>query len=60
VQELADLGSRRYRKECAWPSGVSGGDNPGLLLGLAGTGYFYLRLSDPDAVPTILLPGSRP
>jgi lantibiotic modifying enzyme len=55
VRELADVGIKRFRAECAWPSGVSGGDNPGLLLGLAGTGYFYLRLANPDAVPTVLL-----
>jgi lantibiotic modifying enzyme len=41
----------------SWPCGVSRGSHPSLMLGLAGIGYFFLRLADP-AVPTILLPGS--
>ncbi len=41
-----------------WPCGVNGGGvNPSLLLGLAGIGYFYLRLYDPGAFPTVLIPG---
>ena len=39
-----------------WPGGVtSGGDNPALMLGTAGTGYFFLRLADPDGVPPVLI-----
>lgn len=38
-----------------WPCGVpAGGETPGLMLGLAGIGWFYLRLYDP-AVPSVLL-----
>ena len=59
IHDLADAGSKRFRAHNAWPSGVSRGDNPGLLLGLAGTGYFYLRLSDPGGIPTVLLPSHR-
>jgi hypothetical protein len=29
-----------------WPCGISGGQTPNLMLGLAGIGYFYLRLYD--------------
>jgi hypothetical protein len=37
-----------------WPSGVTGGgETPSLMLGLAGTGYFYLRMYSPD-VPSVL------
>ena len=36
-----------------WPCG-NGGQTPGLMVGLAGIGHFYLRLHDP-AVPSILL-----
>lgn len=47
-----------------WPSGVPGaGEAPGLMLGQAGTGYFYLRVADPAATPSILLvtpPRARP
>ena len=39
-----------------WPCGVhGGGETPGLLLGLAGIGHFYLRLHDPAAVPPVLI-----
>lgn len=39
-----------------WPGGVPGAiEAPGLMLGYAGTGYFYLRICDPAAVPSILL-----
>jgi lantibiotic modifying enzyme len=39
-----------------WPCGVvSGGETPGLLLGTAGIGHFYLRLHDSRAVPSVLL-----
>lgn len=38
-----------------WPGGViGGGDDPSLMLGDAGIGYFYLRLADPT-VPSVLL-----
>lgn len=38
-----------------WPCGVNGGgETPGLLLGLAGIGWFYLRMHDPS-VPSVLL-----
>lgn len=40
-----------------WPCGVmGGGETPGLFLGLAGIGYFYLRLHQPDSVPPITIP----
>ncbi len=39
-----------------WPCGVlSGGESPNLMLGTAGIGYFYLRLYDSAAVPSVLL-----
>lgn len=42
----------------AWPCGFNTeGYTPGLMLGWAGTGYFYLRLYDPERTPSILLPG---
>jgi lantibiotic modifying enzyme len=40
-----------------WPSGTTDAKpTPGLMMGAAGTGYFYLRLSDPARFGTILLP----
>lgn len=42
-----------------WSCGVMGaGETPNLLLGLAGIGYFFLRLYDSAQVRTVLLPGS--
>ena len=39
-----------------WPPGVNGGsDNPSLMLGSAGVGWFFLRLADPASVPSVLL-----
>jgi type 2 lantibiotic biosynthesis protein LanM len=44
------------RKDLPWPCGVPGGnETPNLLLGLAGIGYFYLRLYDPVTVPSVLI-----
>jgi type 2 lantibiotic biosynthesis protein LanM len=53
------------RNDLPWPCGVpGGGETPNLMLGLAGIGYFYLRLYDPAAIPSILLirptPRSQP
>jgi lantibiotic biosynthesis protein len=38
-----------------WPCGIPYGEPPGLMLGLAGIGYYYLRLYDPGRVPSILI-----
>jgi lantibiotic modifying enzyme len=42
----------------AWPSGVTRGPNPTLMLGSAGVGYFLLRVVD-RAIPSVLLPTVR-
>ena len=58
------LGYELYEKtQTDWPSGVNdptGKTNgmeptPGLMLGSAGTGYFYLRLAYPKALDSLLL-----
>jgi lantibiotic modifying enzyme len=38
-----------------WPCGIPTGETPDLLVGLAGIGYFYLRLHDPKKIPSILI-----
>jgi len=44
------------RQNRPWPCGVEGaGETPALMLGSAGIGYYYLRLHDPDAVPSVLI-----
>jgi type 2 lantibiotic biosynthesis protein LanM len=59
VTRVADEAMQKYRfAHNAWPCGVlNGGENPGLMLGLAGIGYFYLRLFDRSKIPSILLVG---
>jgi lantibiotic biosynthesis protein len=42
-----------------WPCGVPGaGESPNLLLGMAGIGYFLLRLYDSENVRSALLPAA--
>jgi lantibiotic modifying enzyme len=57
AENVGRLGIARYeRLERPWPCGVpNGGETPGLMLGWAGIGYFYLRLHDPKGVPSVLL-----
>lgn len=40
------------------PSGITRGqqENPGLMLGMSGTGMFYLRLADMNTIPSALVP----
>jgi lantibiotic biosynthesis protein len=43
-----------------WLCGIpNAGETPNLLLGLAGIGYFFLRLYDSWQTPTVLLPGTH-
>jgi lantibiotic modifying enzyme len=54
AQEAIDLFERR---RVPWPCGLpNANETPDLMLGLAGIAYFYLRLSDPERIPTVLLP----
>src|SRR4029077_11160115 len=55
--DLARFGVERYHSDRApWPCGVpGGGENPSLMLGLAGIGHFYLRLALPERIPSILM-----
>ena len=56
VAEAADQQCRVERNP--WPCGIlNGGESPNLMLGLAGIGYFYLRLYDRKQIPSILLVG---
>jgi hypothetical protein len=41
-----------------WPGGVPGGYTPGLMLGLAGTALFYLRLHHPATPSVLFIPAS--
>ncbi|MBA0215966.1 MULTISPECIES: lanthionine synthetase LanC family protein [Pectobacterium] len=63
AHRIASFGIQKYQlTQTPWPSGVfdpsgvgeSGKETPGLMLGLAGTGLYYLRLFDPERVETVL------
>lgn len=62
---IGEAGANTFPKSGhAWPCGIENVQAPGLMLGLAGIGMFYLRLGNP-AIPSILLlkpsvPRSRP
>jgi lantibiotic biosynthesis protein len=60
VEAIAQEGVERFeRRGIPWPCGLPGaGETPDLMLGLAGIGYFYMRLADPKRVPSVLLPAS--
>lgn len=55
--EVGRGGIEQYaRAGVPWPGGVTGGgESPSLMLGAAGTGYFYLRLANAAATPPIVI-----
>jgi lantibiotic modifying enzyme len=57
ARQTGDRGIEMYqRADRPWPCGVTGGGaNPSLLIGLAGIGYFYLRLYDPARFRSVLI-----
>jgi lantibiotic biosynthesis protein len=59
AQAAGGQAAERYeRRDMPWSCGLpTEMQVPGLMLGLAGIGYFYLRLADPGRTPTVLLAG---
>ncbi|GFZ90326.1 type 2 lanthipeptide synthetase LanM [Okeania sp. KiyG1] len=57
AEQVGWRGIEHYEKNrIPWSCGVmGGGETPGLMLGLAGIGYFYLRLYDPQLAPSMLI-----
>ena len=57
AEAIGRQGIERYHDtRRPWPSGLtSGGETPTFMLGLAGVGWFYLRLYDRATVPSLLL-----
>jgi lantibiotic biosynthesis protein len=41
-----------------WPCGTGAGETPGLMLGLAGIGSFYLRVANPS-FPSVVVVGGE-
>ncbi|MDH3677613.1 MAG: hypothetical protein OEQ12_04845 [Nitrosopumilus sp.] len=58
AEKIALSGNKQY-SQYTWPCGVNEGETPGLMLGLAGIGYFFLRLYDPKAIPSVLIIASK-
>jgi lantibiotic modifying enzyme len=55
ARPIGDVGIERHHlSSTSFPCGVPHGETPGLLIGLAGIGLFYLRLSNP-CIDTILV-----
>jgi lantibiotic biosynthesis protein len=52
---VAGHGLERNARTGTWPCGTHSEESPNLMLGLAGVGYFYLRLAAPQ-LPSVLLP----
>jgi lantibiotic modifying enzyme len=57
AEQIGQAGLETYsHRRRPWPCGIRGaGETPQLMLGLAGIGYFYLRLYNATANPSILL-----
>jgi lantibiotic modifying enzyme len=53
--EAAHTGAAWYGPSGPWPCGAGSRETPGLMLGLAGIGYFYLAMSG-ASVPSVLRP----
>ena len=59
AHRVACTGIERYaRRGRRWPCGVRGEQTPGLMLGLAGIGLFYLRLHEPGIPSALIVRGS--
>ena len=58
AEATAAEGIERFdRRRVPWPCGLAEcNELPGLMLGLAGIGSFYLRLADPERHGSVLMP----
>ncbi|HEX8157141.1 MAG TPA: lanthionine synthetase LanC family protein [Solirubrobacteraceae bacterium] len=55
AERIGQVGiERHHRSASGFPCGIPDGETPGLFIGLAGIGLFYLRLSD-AGIPTALV-----
>lgn len=56
AERVGNWGIDRYKQDdLPWPCGSkTGWDAPSFMNGLAGIGYFYLRLHDPTRMPSII------
>jgi lantibiotic modifying enzyme len=60
AESIGRTGIERFAG-AGWPCGLDeAGEAPGLMVGLAGIGYFYLRLHGRNHVPSLLMIGTLP
>lgn len=59
AEAVGKAGISKYQENnISWPTGLNTGQyTPGLMMGIAGTGYFYLRLYNKNNHKTLLMPG---
>lgn len=59
AEAVGTAGIQKYQdNRISWPTGLNTGQyTPGLMMGIAGTGYFYLRLFNKNRHQSLLLPG---
>lgn len=56
AEEVGRIGQEQYKKTGLWANGLYNGYQlPDFMLGLSGTGYFYLRLAKPATYRSVLL-----
>jgi lantibiotic modifying enzyme len=56
ARRIGDVGIERHHlTSTSFPCGVPHGETPGLLIGLAGIGLFYLRLADRCIDPILIV-----
>jgi lantibiotic modifying enzyme len=55
IESIAHNGIKKHGKDLSWKCGIGSDHPPGMMLGLSGIGYFYLRLYDYKKIPSILL-----
>lgn len=56
AEAVGRTGQERYQKTDLWANGLYNDYQiPDFMLGLSGTGYFYLRLAKPETYRSVLL-----
>ena len=57
AEEVALSGIQKYEEQkLPWPCGGPGAaECAGLMMGLAGISYYYLRMAQPETTPSVLI-----
>jgi lantibiotic modifying enzyme len=62
AEEVALSGIKNYEEQrLPWPCGGPGAqESAGLMMGLAGISYYYLRMAHPETIPSVLIFSPQP